>query len=176
MEWCDYKKGEINVKNCNNCEKRFKNENKKGGQALDIKDLLMQYKDLQQEIKDLERRIKKLENYKVERDKVRGSSSEFPYTLRSFTIEGYNIREIDRVNRLKNLLVKRKSKCEDMKIQIEEFISNIPDSRTRRVFQYRYIDNYSWLNIAMKMGKVHESYPRKIHDRYLESLKEKRKV
>lgn len=65
----------------------------------------------------------------------------------------------------------RKSKCEDMKLEIEKFISNIPDSRTRRVFQYRYIDGLSWLQIAMRMNKVHESYPRKIHDRYLENIK-----
>ena len=138
---------------------------------MDIKDILKQYKDLQHEIKELEKRIKRLENYKVERDKVRGSSSEFPYTLRSFTIEGYNIREMDRVRKLKKILVKRKSECESMKIEIEEFISSIPDSRTRRVFQYRYIDNLSWLQIANRIGRHDESYPRKlIHDKYLENL------
>lgn len=143
------------------------------------KKLLKQYKDLQIEIKELENRIKKLENYtyKVEHDVVKGSDNVFPYTERTFHIEGYNIQDVDkkneRLNRLEKLLTKRKNKCEDMKIQIEEFISTIPDSRTRRVFQYRYIDNLSWQAIAIRIGKVHESYPRRdIHDKYLESLEE----
>ena len=58
-----------------------------------------------------------------------------------------------------------------MKLEIEEFISSIPDSRTRRVFQYRYIDNLNWYQIARRLGKYDESYPRKvIHDKYLEGL------
>lgn len=138
---------------------------------MDAKKLLTQYTDLQAEIKDLEKRIKKLENFKVEHDKVTGSNSEFPYQPRSFTIEGYNIQDIDRLNKVKSLLVDRKEKCEDIKIEIEKFISSIPNSRTRRVFQYRYIDNLSWQAIAMRIGKVHESYPRRdIHDKYLEGL------
>lgn len=138
---------------------------------MNAKHLLKQYNSLIEEIKDLEKRIDKLSDFKVEHDKVTGSDSEFPYIKRSFTIEGYNIQDIDRLNELKELLIKRKSKCEDMKLQIEKFISNIPDSRTRRVFQYRYIDGLSWLQIARKIGKYDESYPRKIiHDKYLDSL------
>lgn len=135
------------------------------------KKLLSQYIDLQQEIKDLEKRIERLSNFKVEHDVVTGSNSEFPYQPRSFKIEGYNIQDIDKLNELKDLLVDRKNKCEEMKLEIEKFISSIPDSRTRRIFQYRYIDGLTWLQIAMRMNKVHESYPRKIHDRYLENIK-----
>lgn len=142
-----------------------------------MKELLSQYNDLKMEISELESKIKKLENYEAqhERDKVKGSSSHFPYTQRSFNIEGYNILEEEkkgeRLIKLKNLLLKRKSRCEDMKLQIEEFINTIPDSKTRRVFQYRYIDNLGWQAIASRIGKAHESYPRKeIHDKYLNNL------
>jgi len=137
---------------------------------MNPKELLKQYNDLQEEIKDLKKKIDKLSDFKIERDKVTGSDSEFPYIKRSFTIEGYNIQNLDRLNELKELLIDRKIKCEELKLQIEKFISNIPDSRTRRIFQYRYIDGLTWLQIAMRMNKVHESYPRKIHDRYLEGL------
>lgn len=141
---------------------------------MNPKELLKQYNDLQEEIKDLKKRIDKLSDFKIERDKVTGSDSEFPYIKRSFTIEGYNIQDIDRLNELKEVLIERKIKCEELKLQIEKFISNIPDSRTRRVFQYRYIDGLSWLQIARRIGKYDESYPRKmIHNKYLESLDEK---
>lgn len=142
----------------------------------DIKNLLKQYNSLIEEIKDLERNIKKTQDYKVkvEKDKVTGSNPYFPYNFQNFNIEGYNYPEADkkegRLFKLNELLIKRKCKCEDMKLEIEEFINNISDSRTRRIFQQKYIDNLEWLPIAMRMGKVHESYPRKIHDRYLEGL------
>lgn len=142
---------------------------------MNPKELLKQYNDLQEEIKDLKKRIDKLSDFKIERDKVTGSDSEFPYIKRSFTIEGYNIQNIDRLNELKKLLIDRKSKCEDMKLEIEKFISSIPDSKTRRVFQYRYIDGLSWQAIAYRIGKHDESYPRKmIHDKYLEGLEDER--
>ena len=115
---------------------------------MNIKKLLTQYTNLQAEIKDLEKRIKKLENFKVEHDKVVGSDSEFPYHPRSFKIEGYNIQDVDRLNKLEEVLIERKIKCEELKLQIEKFISNIPDSKTRRVFQYRYIDGLTWQQIC----------------------------
>lgn len=141
------------------------------------KDLLKQYTDLIVEIRELEIRINKLKSKKINvvRDSVTGSNPYFPYNMQNFNIEGYNYEEADkkedRLNKLNSILCKRKCKCEDLKLQIEEFINSIPDSRTRRVFQYRYISNLEWLPIAMRMSKVHESYPRKIHDRYLEGLK-----
>lgn len=134
------------------------------------KELLGQYKSLLNEIKTLKKRIKQIENYKVEHDIVTGSNPHFPYQARNFTIEGYNIQDIDKAMELKKMLEERKRKCESLVLEIEQFISDIPDSRTRRVFQYRYIDNMEWLPIAMRLGKVHESYPRKVHDRYLEGL------
>jgi len=142
---------------------------------MNAKKLLTQYTDLQAEIKDLEKRIERLSNFKVEHDTVTGSENEFPYIKRSFKIEGYNIQDIDRLNELKELLIDRKNQCEEFKLQIEKFISNIPDSRTRRVFQYRYIDGLSWQAIAHRIGKHDESYPRKvIHDKYLEGLEDER--
>lgn len=137
--------------------------------------ILKQYNSLIDEIKELEKEIKKLESQEPKReiDKVTGSNNEFPYQPRSFTIEGYNIYEEDKIYKKKSILYERKIKCEELKLQIEEFISEIPDSLTRRVFRYRYIDGLSWQAIAYRIGKHDESYPRKmIHDKYLEGLKD----
>lgn len=137
----------------------------------DPKFLLRQYSDLQYEIKDLEKEINKMKDLQIEQDKVCGSSNVFPYTKKSFVIEGYNENDINRLIKRKKILRIRKNKCEELKLKIEEFINNIPDSKTRRVFKYRYIDNLNWQSIAMKLGKIHESYPRKeIHDKYLNNL------
>jgi len=126
---------------------------------------LKQYKDLCREIKELENYIKKLENRNVS-DIVAGSNNEFPYQIVNFKIEG-----LVPTDKLCKVLVERKVKCEQLKIKIEEFISGIPDSITRQVFQYRYIDGLSWQAIAYRIGRHDESYPRKVvHDKYLEGL------
>ena len=138
------------------------------------KELLRQYTDLIVEIKELEIRISKLKDKKIRVvcDSVTGSNPYFPYEMKNFNIEGYNYPEADKKEknliRLNKILCDRRTKCIELKLEIEEFINSIPDSRTRRIFQYRYISNLEWLPIAMRIGKVHESYPRKIHDRYLE--------
>jgi len=132
---------------------------------LEITKLLKQYKDLCREINELENNyIKKLENRNVS-DIVTGSNNEFPYQIMSFKVEG-----LAHTDKLREVLVERKVKCEQLKIKIEEFISNIPDSRTRRIFQYRYIDGLTWQQVSRRIGGYEESYPRKIHDRYLEGL------
>ena len=138
----------------------------RGETLLEITKLLKQYKDLCREIKELENNyIKKLENRNVS-DIVTGSNNEFPYQTMNFKIEG-----LVHTDKLRDVLVERKVKCEQLKIKIEEFISNIPDSRARRVFQYRYIDGLTWQQVSRRIGGYEESYPRKIHDRYLEGLK-----
>lgn len=136
-----------------------------------MKDLLRQYNSLIKEIKELNQEIKHLESLepKHAKDKVTGSNTEFPYNIRHYTIEG--IVEDERLIRKKEILKERKIKCEDIKIQIEEFINDIPDSLTRRVFRYRYVEELSWQQIARRIGRYDESYPRKvIHDKYLDGL------
>lgn len=137
----------------------------RGETLLKITKLLKQYKDLCREIKELENYIKKLENRNIS-DIVTGSNNEFPYQTMTFKLEG-----LAHTDKLREVLIERKVKCEQLKIKIEEFISNIPDSRTRRVFQYRYIDGLTWQQVSRRIGGYEESYPRKIHDRYLEGLK-----
>lgn len=142
-----------------------------------MKSLLCQYNDIKIEIKELEVRIENLKKkkIKIERDNVKGSNPHFPYEPRTFTVEGYDYVGADkkefRLKILSKTLKDRLEKCEDLKLKIEQFINDIPDSRTRRVFQYRYVDEMEWLPIAYRIGKYDESYPRKvIHDRYLEGL------
>lgn len=52
-------------------------------------------------------------------------------------------------------------------MQIQYFIANIEDSRTRLVFELRYIEGKSWVYISKQLGSSNESYARKSHDRYI---------
>ena len=121
------------------------------------KEKLAQYLDLKKEIDDLDRR---LQRERVVRDTVRASSVEFPYTEYVFTVEGYTDT--------RRILEERKRRAERLKREIERFILEIPDARTRRICEWRYIHGKSWADVTRKIGCYSENYAKKIHDRYLE--------
>ena len=139
------------------------------------KELLKQYCDLQKEIKELEQKIERLRNKRAQivSDSVKGSSKCFPYIERTFIVTGIeqiNYKE-QQIEKLSNILFKRRAKCKEMALEIEEFINTIPNSKTRRIFSLKYGERLNWIQISRMTGGYEESYARKIHDRYLENLK-----
>lgn len=125
------------------------------------KETLENYRYLKKEIRQLERRISRL--HTPLSDRVTASNTEFPYQPIHVRIEGVDIKK----QALEEILRKRLAACLDETIRIEGFISSIEDSRTRMIFQKRYIDGWSWLKISRSMGSTDESYARKIHERFL---------
>lgn len=126
--------------------------------------ILRQYRDLVKEIEELKNRISEAQKLssQVVKDSVSGSNPHFPYQKNIFTIEG-----IEQTNsRQQKILQKRIERCERLKLEIEEFIDTIEDSKTRRVFWLRYIRGCSWEKISRMLGGWDESYARKIHDRW----------
>lgn len=125
---------------------------------------LLQYRYLLIEIKELENKIKNYEG-KIVTDKVQSSQREFPYTQYELKIQG--VEDSLYIKKLREKLFCRIEKCKKLKVDIENFINNIEDSRTRLVFQLRYVEGWSWLKISLKLGSHDESYSRKIHNRFL---------
>ena len=123
---------------------------------------LKEYRYLKREIKSLQKRIDNLNSTLTNR--VRASNSEFPYQEIHIRIEG----EDPRKSSLERILQKRLDARVDKAIEIERFISSIEDSRTRMIFQRRYVDGWSWQKISMTMGSGSESYARMICERYFE--------
>jgi len=124
---------------------------------------------------------KKIEYYKdhppvVEYGKVYGSSNEFPYTLRSFSISGYNGPSEDkwreRIRKLHEKLVNQVIELEKLKLEIEEFIHDIPDLSTRLIFTYIFIDGMTQDEVARKMHLEQCTISKRI-TRYLDSVKVK---
>ncbi len=127
------------------------------------KEQLGQYKCLCLEIKELENRLNNLKRQEVT-DKVIASASDFPYNQYELKIKGY---EDDKyIEKIRARLIRRIRRCKKLRLEIEEFIEGIDDSRTRLVFQLRYIEGWSWQRISLKLGSTHESYSRKIHERF----------
>ncbi|KHO36729.1 RNA polymerase subunit sigma-24 [Clostridium tetani] len=116
------------------------------------KEQLKQLKYLKTEIEAIKRQIEDLD-YTIETDKVRGSSSHFPYVQRSFTIEGVNYEEYNRkAERLRRKLNKRIKELMDLAEETNEFIENIEDSLVRQIISLRYINGLTWEEVATNIG------------------------
>lgn len=116
------------------------------------KEQLKQIRYIKSEIAVIENQINSIEPSMVT-DKVIGSSSYFPYTQRSFTLEGIDTEEYERrTRRLQRKLMKRKEKLLELQEEVNDFINNIEDSLVRQAITLRYIDGMSWQMAAKEMG------------------------
>jgi len=136
------------------------------------KEKLEQLTNLRAEIKQLQREIKAIEEQKtyVVKDKVQGSSKEWPYTLGNKVIVGIDVKE-EKVRKLRilkrsELLAKRLQSAEELELEITAFINSIPDSTTRRIFSLRYEQGKTWCEVGKNMGMDHSTVIRKC-EKYL---------
>lgn len=81
------------------------------------------------------------------------SAAEFPYSLHIVRIDGldweaYN-RNIQRIQRLRQQVLDRATQ---ELAEIEEWIATVDDPHIRDIIRYRYIDGFSWQQVARKVG------------------------
>ena len=81
------------------------------------------------------------------------SAAEFPYSLHTVRIDGldweaYN-RNIQRIQRLRQQALDRATQ---ELAEIEEWIATVDDPHIRDIIRYRYIDGFSWQQVARKVG------------------------
>lgn len=97
------------------------------------------------------------------------SAAEFPYSLHIVRIDGldweaYN-RNIQRIQRLRQQALDRATQ---ELAEIEEWIATVDDPHIRDIIRYRYIDGFSWQQVARKVGGGNTGDSvRKAHARYL---------
>ncbi len=102
---------------------------------------LRQYVAMKREIADLKRRVLKLKQ-EVERMRNNGIIAEMDNYIEKQVLKA---EYIDRLNELEYNLVKKT-------VEIENYISEIPDSFIRQIIRYKYVDGLSWERTARKMG------------------------
>ena len=139
------------------------------------KEKLSQYWDMGKEMIDLEIKIEKLYDKEKFIDVVESSRKKFPFTKTSYKLESLELSDekiFDTLGLNIDTLEKRYNNLLNLRAEVERIISNIPRSRLRRIFTYRYIDHNTWLKVAFKMddGSTADSV-RKEHDRYLKKQK-----
>ena len=119
------------------------------------KQQLKQVMYLKNEIILLEAQLYDLDGMTTVTDKVKGSSHEFPYTERSFTIEGADSNSNEfkiRHTRLKSKLLSKKNELLKIMEDAENFIDNVDDSLARTILRARYLKGYTWKQVATSIG------------------------
>ena len=135
------------------------------------KQILSDYIDACELVKETEKDILRLNQKKktIIQEKVKGSMHEFPYTEQNFKIQGsaYSTEDDDCLRREEDMLKKRKSNAEWIKLQVEEWMLTIP-MRMQRIIRYKFFEGISWEKVAEKMGKnVNENSIKKEFERFL---------
>ena len=132
---------------------------------------LEQYRSIVAELDEIRDRLNRNTVHGV----VTGSDSEFPYVQHHIPVGGV----VESPRNEKDMLLCRE--LEKRIADIELFVASIPDSVTRRIFRYRYIEEGkrpTWIQVTKKVFpalerdevlKMAESV-RKTHSRYLKKI------
>lgn len=117
------------------------------------KKILEDYIDACEFIKETEAEIKRLERKKrIVQDKVRGSNPEFPYEERSFRLHGTTetFESAGRLAREREILEEQRAGAEELKLQVEEWMKEIP-FRMQRIIRYKFFNRLNWEDVATLM-------------------------
>lgn len=121
------------------------------------KEILKQYIDACELVKEAKADILRLKKNrkKIVQDRVTGSAHEFPYTKKSYHIEGLAypvVKDPDELDRREAILQERLQKAEEIKRQVEAWMLTIPQ-RMQRIIRYRVFEELSWNEVAIRMGR-----------------------
>ena len=138
------------------------------------KQILEQYIDACELIKDTKEEIGKLRKRRrqIQKDSVKGSAQEFPYTLQTYHLEGLGyatVKDPDELDRMGELLAERIRNAEKIKRQVEAWLNTV-SPRMQRIIRYRIFEELTWVQVAVKMGrKATEEGIRKEFIRFMEN-------
>ena len=136
------------------------------------KQILEQYIDACELIKDTQAEIRKLRKRRsqMQKDSVKGSAHEFPYTLQTYHLEGLGyaaVKDPDELDRMEELLAERIRNAEKIKRQVEAWLNTV-SPRMQRIIRYRVFDDMTWAQVAVKMGrKATENGLKKEFERFM---------
>ena len=121
------------------------------------KQILNQYIDACKVVDETKEEIRKLKKNRkrILADTVKGSSYDFPYTLKTYRTEGlaYSVlKDPDELDRLEVVLKERLQNAERIKHQVEMWLNTIP-MRMQRIIRYKIFEGLAWAEVATRMGR-----------------------
>ena len=134
------------------------------------RDELKNYRHLVREIakieQDIDRLLKRQAKIPDVKDKVQKSMDDYPYTLTHLTVDAKDPLQNDTIERLLILKQARLLKIQHQRLEIEDWIASLEDSRDRQVIEMVYVDGKSQLQVAYDLH-MDQSSISKIIDRIL---------
>ena len=117
---------------------------------------LKQYRPLKREQQMLEDKMDKL-NERAERiptvsGKVKGSMATFPYIETHMSVTMFEPKQADVIYRQMAINAKRQEQVDELLTEIEEFISQIPDSNTRQIFELIFLNGKTQQEVGDQLG------------------------
>ena len=137
------------------------------------KEILKQYIDACEQVREAKAALLKIKKSRkrVEQDRVTGSAHEFPYTAKSFHIEGLAypaIKDPDELDRREAILRERLRRAEEIKQQVDLWMFTIPQ-RMQRIIRYKIFEDMTWTEVAARMGRnATELSVKKEYQRFME--------
>ena len=113
---------------------------------------LKQYRSLKREQKMLEEKTEKL-NERAERiPAVIGKVNTFPYIETHMSVSMSEPKQADVIYRQMIINGKRQEQVDELLTEIEEFISQIPDSNARQIFELIYLNGKTQQEVGEQLG------------------------
>lgn len=129
---------------------------------------LKQYISLKREQEKLEKKIERLydrlEDVPVIFGTVKGSMDVHPYIKNHMTVQMTEPKESDTINRLIRINESRKNQVDELLLEIEEYIADIPDSETRQIFEMVFLEGKKHWEVADALGYSRGRISQKIRE------------
>lgn len=122
---------------------------------------LEQYRALRREVSHDEARISAL-------CEIRTAQREYGNRIRTSRCADSTADYVEYLDQIQQVLHENRKRCAVELLTILNFIDQIPDSQLREIFKLRFLDGYSWIAVAGKLGTSGDgSTERKCVCRYL---------
>lgn len=90
----------------------------------------------------------------IVQDSVKGSMHDFPYSGKTFHLEGIEdeTETADQERYQEELAQKRKEAAQAIRVQVDEWMLTLPP-RMQRIVRYKVFDRLTWGQVAKKLGR-----------------------
>ena len=111
---------------------------------------LEQYCKLKKEVAYPQRRLDKLYDKDIPEisGKVQASDPEYPCIRKSVSVQMYEPKANDELNKVIAILEERQRKGEEKMLEVERYIDKIEDAELRQIFEMRYMEGKKLHEIA----------------------------
>lgn len=100
---------------------------------------------------DIDHLLKRQEKIPIVKDKVQKSMDDYPYTIMHITVDAKDPLMNDTIERLLLKKQARLLKIQHQRLEIEDFIASIEDSRARQIIEDVYVHGKRQQEVAEEM-------------------------